>query len=105
MPYRSNKIKEISRAIAKERIGRLLRLSNAELNKGDMELSRRYSRLALKMQEHYKVRPSLKYKVCKRCGTMLVAGITSSTRLSSRYGYIVIKCTSCGAEMHKVYKK
>ena len=105
MPRQSPKTKDLSRAIATKRVAGLLSLSEKALMAGNEELSRRYAMLASKMQSHYRIRPSLRYRVCKNCGSILVPGITSSARLSSSHGYIVIKCKVCGTELHKVYKK
>lgn len=105
MPRQSSKTKDLSRIIAKKRIAGLLSLSEKALRDGNAELSRRYAALASKIQSHYRIRPSLRYKTCKACGSILVPGITSSTRLSSSHGYIVVKCAVCGKELHKVYKK
>jgi RNase P subunit RPR2 len=105
MPRKSPKAKEIINSIALERMQRLLSLSEEALKSGDTKLSLRYSKLAKKIQAHYRVRPSLRYKVCKKCGTLLLPGITSSTRLSSKGHFIVVKCLVCGTELHKVYNK
>jgi RNase P subunit RPR2 len=104
MPRQTPKTKDLSRAIARKRVAGLLSLSEKSLREGDTKLSMRYASLASKMQSHYRIRPSLRYRVCKGCGSILVQGITSSTRLSSGK-YIVVKCLVCGKELHKVYKK
>jgi RNase P subunit RPR2 len=105
MPRQSPKTKDLARAIAMKRVAGLISLSEKALRDGNQALSRRYAELASKIQSHYRIRPSLRYRVCKNCGSILVPGITSSTRLSSSRGYMVVKCMVCGTELHKVYKK
>ncbi len=105
MPGVSTRNKELLKAIAKRRIEILIALSEKALKQGDQKLSKRYASLASKIQSHYRVKPSLRYIVCKGCGALLVPGITSSIRLSSKNRYIVVKCLLCGKELHKVYKK
>jgi RNase P subunit RPR2 len=105
MPRQSPKTKDLSRAIARKRVAGLLSLSEKALMEGDEKLSRRYAALASNIQSHYRIRPSLRFRVCKGCGSILVPGITSSTRLSSSNKYVVVKCLVCGKELHKVYKK
>ncbi|MCL5680221.1 MAG: hypothetical protein M1465_02690 [Candidatus Marsarchaeota archaeon] len=105
MPRQSPKAKEIAGRIARDRVQKLLVLSENALESGDMELSLRYSTLASKIQSHFRVRPSLRNKVCKKCGVFLLSGVTSSTRLASGGHFIAVKCLVCGTELHKVYKK
>lgn len=105
MPRRNPKAKELTQTIAKQRMLKLISFSESAIRDGNLELSRRYSLMASRIQSHYRIRPSLRNKVCKQCKTLLVPGVTASVRLSSKNRYIVLKCLLCGKESHKVYKK
>ncbi len=100
------KTKALVSKIARERIETLFMLARSAIADGDIALSRKYISYAVKIREHYNIRlGAQKYLFCKKCKTLLVPGITSSTRLVSSNNIILVKCLNCGAEMRKVYKK
>lgn len=105
MPRKSPKTREITNTIASERIATLLNAAETAMVSGDTSLSLRYSLMARKIQSHYRIRPSLRAKICRKCGVLLLPGYTSSIRLSAKNRYIVVKCLVCGTELHKLYKK
>jgi ribonuclease P protein subunit RPR2 len=80
--------------IAKERIEILLGLAERDLRQNP-DRSRRYVQLARKIGMRYNVRipSSTKRSFCKRCGTLLRPGLTSSQRTSD--GKIGVTCLHC----------
>ncbi len=97
---------KLVKAVAAERIGRLLRLAYERTERHDTDaLSKRYVRLAREISAHYKVRMqgSEKLLFCKSCNAILIPGRTCTVRLASANGYAVYRCT-CGAERKAFYK-
>ena len=101
-----NKNKGAIREIASARIASLYLLSNSTLKKNPI-LSRRYVMLMKEISTHYKVPlpANIKNNVCKKCGCLLVPGISSKVRLVSSKGFVSNACNNCGAEVHINYRK
>jgi ribonuclease P protein subunit RPR2 len=100
---------EIVGRIATKRIEILLDLAEkrtVERTPESKRLARRYTDLARRIREHYKVPAGevVKRSVCKKCGNFLIPGINCSVRMASSKGYMVYVC-ECGEEKHIFYKK
>jgi ribonuclease P protein subunit RPR2 len=69
------------------------------------KLAKRYIDIARKISTHYKVKipRELKYKICKKCGSLLVPGVNCRVRVASAHGYVAYVC-DCGGETHIHYK-
>ncbi|MDG6244183.1 MAG: ribonuclease P [Methanolobus sp.] len=89
------KNKTISKYIAQERIVYLFKLAKNELSQ-DPSRSHRYVTLARKvgMRHRVSIPASLKRNLCKKCGSLLVPGNNSRTRLKD--GRITVTCLVCG---------
>ncbi|MDE1851420.1 MAG: ribonuclease P [Candidatus Micrarchaeota archaeon] len=88
--------------IARERIERLFELSTEMFNENSAEsrkLGRRYVKLMLLIGSHYKVKigKRISDSICKRCGNLLIPGITCTVRISAKEGYALYRC-ECGHE-------
>lgn len=99
MPNYKKTVKEI----AAERIGILLGLSATVLNNKHLSperrgiLSRRYSKLALEIRNHYKISSAAaKKRTCKRCNALLIPGKTCTVVVASSTRQVIYKCTACG---------
>jgi len=86
--------------IAKERIDILLKLAEKYV-KSDLELSRRYVKLAKKIALRANFRlGKLKRKFCKNCYTYFIPGYNCIVRLNSRERCVRIICLNC----KKIYR-
>lgn len=81
--------------IAKERIEWLLNLAD-KVYYQNKDLSRRYVYLALRIarRARIKIPKELKWRICKKCFTLLKPGVNCRVRI--RRGYIYIQCNNCG---------
>jgi len=88
--------KQEERAIARERIARLLALADEATREGTPERATRYVHLARRVGMKYVVRlsPAQRRRVCRRCEAFLVPGKTSRVRL--REGKVAQTCLACG---------
>lgn len=100
-----NKNKGALKEIAAARIETLYSLSAASLKK-EPALSRRYVRLMKKISTHYKVPlpKEIKNSVCRKCGYLMVPGVSSKVTVVSSRGYVANKCNNCGSELHINYR-
>ena len=84
--------------LARERIERLFALAS-ECFKEDPLLAKRYVELARKIGMKCQVRipAPLKMRFCRACGSYLVSGVNSRTRIKSDgKGRVVVTCMECG---------
>lgn len=102
MSRAKNKQKNVIKDIATARIERLFELAAVEY-RSYPERSDRYVQLAKRIGMKYRLRlpSSLKRKVCRGCGSYLVSGNSSRTRLHGQY--ITTTCLKCGREMRIPY--
>ncbi|MEZ5335540.1 MAG: ribonuclease P protein component 4 [Methanolobus sp.] len=89
------KNKAVARNIAGERIEYLFEFAHEYFSE-DPEKSKRYVSLARKigMRHRVSIPADLKRRYCKKCGSFLVPGNNSRTRLKD--GCVVITCMECG---------
>ncbi|WP_319506409.1 ribonuclease P protein component 4 [uncultured Methanolobus sp.] len=97
------KNKVISKNIAQERIKYLFELARNELSR-DAGRSERYVSLARKigMRHRVSIPADLKRNFCKDCGSLLIPGQNSRTRLKG--GCITITCLECGGVKRYPFK-
>ncbi|OGS42750.1 MAG: hypothetical protein A3K67_00485 [Euryarchaeota archaeon RBG_16_62_10] len=86
--------KKDAKDIALERIERLFAMARTEAATGNMERSRRYVSLALRMGERHKVRPGKKRTYCPSCHAYFVP--PRNVRVRTGDGRISITCLDCG---------
>lgn len=102
------KNQKLIKSIASERIATLLDMAKERTMKMRQSdtLAKRYVGIAEKMATHYQIPRNgrIKYEVCRKCKSSLVPGINCTVRLSSRVGYIAVRCSTCGNENHIFYK-
>ncbi|MGI0100659.1 MAG: ribonuclease P protein component 4 [Candidatus Micrarchaeaceae archaeon] len=86
--------------IAAERIGILYGLAKGAYSNNEVELSRRYTKLLLRISQHYRIKLDrhMKIGICKKCGSPLIAGINLRVRAASSNRRMVYKCIDCGTE-------
>jgi len=88
------------REITLERARKLYRLAIKAVKDGDIEGSRNYVGLALRLVEKANIRNPkwLRRGVCRRCHVPLVPGLTSRVRLrpGRKYVTVVVTCLVCG---------
>lgn len=96
---------EWQQRIARERIEILFSLAEKEFAKHP-ERSRMYIQLARKIGTRYNIRMTGEQKknFCKNCNSFLVPGKTSTIRLDSRTGSLIIKCENCNRVYRHPYK-
>lgn len=93
-PVRRNKGEE--RAIAHERVERLVSLAEEALREGHPDRAARYGDLAWRIKTTYQLHGSpADSRVCRSCHAVLVPGTTSRVRLTG--GRLSVTCLSCGA--------
>lgn len=95
------------KTVAAFRISRLFHLAEEKIKEEDIEsamLSKRYLRIAMEISRHYKVSMPVKIRerICKKCGSLLTAGINCKIRVSG--GFIVYRC-ECGNVSRRKYKE
>jgi ribonuclease P protein subunit RPR2 len=90
------KKRPIVREAAQDRIETLYNLAFNMARAGEMDLSRRYLKLARKVGMRYtqRIPVHLKRMTCKKCMAPLLPGITSRSRL--RAGRKIVTCLECG---------
>lgn len=90
------KKRPLVREAALDRIGSLYDLAFNMARAGEMNLAKRYLKLARKVGMRYTVRipMHLKRMTCKNCMAPLLPGITSRSRL--RAGRKIVTCLECG---------
>jgi len=90
------KKRPIVREAASDRIESLYNLAFNMARAGEMDLARRYLKLARKIGMRYTARVPvhLKRMTCKNCQGPLLPGITSRSRLRS--GRKIVTCLECG---------
>lgn len=94
------KEEKLQKEMALERIGRLFDLAYAKTEAPDVEsrlLARKYMNIARRISLHYKIRlpEEIKNKICKRCNSVLIPGITCAVRVNK--SFVLYKC-NCGRE-------
>ena len=90
--------KLIKRDIARQRIRILYNLA-IKYYRLDPELSNRYVRLIQRIAKRARVKidPSIKLFICKKCGSLLIPGVTARFRINSgRFTHLTITCLKCG---------
>lgn len=98
--------KERQKRIAKERIEILIKLAEIETRKKRIELARKYVDLVFRISKKTNFRlGKLKIKLCKRCNTFLIPGLTSVVRLKSIEKCVNIICKTCGEKKRYPYFK
>ena len=92
--------------IASERIERLFELAS-EAHSKSTGMADRYVGLARQIAMHYKVGipRSLKGRYCRKCGSFMVSGSTSSVRTRTPKKVIVTKCKKCDNIQRFPYSK
>lgn len=85
--------------LAYERIERLLDFA-AKVYRLDPSLANRYGELAMAIARKARIRypDFLKARVCRKCGTFLVPGVTMRVRVKNRgkMKFISVTCMNCG---------
>jgi ribonuclease P protein subunit RPR2 len=101
MPVKKSKLVQ---EIAKERINLLFNLAKEEYA-ADPVLSRRYIRIMREISRHYLVKlpREVRNGFCKKCNSVLLQGISASTRLVSSGKYAATRCLVCGLQKHVHY--
>jgi ribonuclease P protein subunit RPR2 len=97
--------KGVEKAIARDRIRALYKLAE-EAQMKDRELAKYYVKLLKRISMHYKVsiEKSIKNRICKKCGSVLIPGKNVKVRLASANGCAVYKCDECGRETRIRYR-
>jgi ribonuclease P protein subunit RPR2 len=106
MPRMHQARKRQQKTIASQRIEQLTRLAEHQALNGDLELAQRYLEHARNIATRVVVPlPAMvKRRVCKNCGTYLLPGVTSRTRVHR--GRIIHCCLHCGAySRHPLHQK
>jgi ribonuclease P protein subunit RPR2 len=101
MPVKKSKLVQ---DIAKERIMLLFNLAKEEYP-NDPVLSRHYIRMMKEISRHYLVKlpKDIKNGFCKKCNSVLLQGVSASTRLVSSKRYTATRCLNCGFQRHAHY--
>jgi ribonuclease P protein subunit RPR2 len=104
---RNQKPTEMSRRshqnIAQQRI-RILYQQARRVYPGDPELSRRYTRLIKRISERTRTRlpEEVRRGICRNCGTVLIQGVNSHTRVRQRREpHVAVTCHTCG-HVHRI---
>lgn len=88
-------------SIASGRIESLYKLAKKRTieEKSSTKLAKRYIKIAKEISRHYKVKlpTEIRNGVCKKCNSVLVAGLNCSVRTSSASKSVIYKC-ECGSE-------
>jgi ribonuclease P protein subunit RPR2 len=96
---RRNKGEE--RAIARERIAKLVTLADDAMRARRDDLAHRYAELAWALKTTYQLRQcGIEPRICRACKAFLVPGRTSRVRIAG--GVRVTTCLRCGAIRRKV---
>lgn len=91
---RRNKGEE--KAIAHDRVARLVALAGEALREGRPERADRYADLSWRLKETYQLRGSaIEGRACRACRRFLVPGVTARVRLTG--GRRSVTCLGCGA--------
>jgi len=89
----------VIRDIARQRIYLLLSLAEEEIRR-DEKLARRYVELALRIASKARIRlpRRVRRRICRKCFTLLVPGLTARIRVKRGCGgtRIVVTCLRCG---------
>jgi ribonuclease P protein subunit RPR2 len=98
---------KLIKEVAADRMERLFSLAEKGIEaktKDSETLAKRYVALARKISAHYKVKltAEMKNRICKKCNSVLVPGISCTVRLASQ-GCMVYRC-ACG-EQKKIFLK
>lgn len=97
--------KRIFKEIASEVIQDLLSRAEKIIREDkDINLARRYAKLALNISVKCRVRLSRvsTHIVCKKCKTVMVPGKTCTIRIrSKKFKHLVITCLVCGRRIRK----
>ena len=90
------KKRPIVREAAMDRIETLYRLAFNMARSGEVDLARRYLKLARKVGMRYTIRipTDLSRMTCRKCTAPLLPGITSRSRIRS--GRKIVTCLECG---------
>lgn len=80
--------------IAEKRVDRLFDLAEDEARRGNMERSRRYLALALRMGERHKVPAKHKRRYCPECLSFFVP--PRNVRVRMNRGRMSMTCLTCG---------
>ena len=80
---------------------KLLKMAYKEEAEGLSDLSRRHAELALTLLRRVRVRLPSRWRrrVCRRCYTMLIPGVTCRVRIraqGSRGSHVTMTCLRCG---------
>jgi len=92
-------------AVAKGRINILFRMAAERAVAGELDYSRRYVELALRLGTRYNIRiPTDFYgQYCRKCRSYLLPGRTSRVRFTR--GKLTITCLSCGNLIRHPYRR
>jgi len=92
--------------IARERIGKLLRMAGDAFKKRP-ELAHRYAGLARRIAMRYNIRlpKELRRHICKKCNRYLMPGSNCQVRARKEQRAVIIKCLECGHIMRFPYRK
>ncbi len=91
------------RNIAQQRIQILYRQARHVYTR-DPELSRRYTRLIRRISERTRTRlpEEVRRGICRGCGTVLIQGVNSHTRVRQRREpHVAVTCHTCG-HVHRI---
>lgn len=95
--------KGAERAIARERVERLIALAVEALRQGHGARADRYAEMAWRLKTTYQLRSSpIAERRCRACGAFLQPGVTARVRLTG--GRRSVTCLACGAVRRKVLK-
>jgi len=90
-------------SIAQQRI-RILYKQAKHVYPRDPELSRRYTRLLkrISMRTRTRLPREIRQGICRKCGTVLIPGVSSHTRVRQRREpHVATTCHTCG-HVHRI---
>ena len=105
MTRKASKKPEWQLKIARERMGKLLKL--AEENAKNPTFSKRYAQLALKIGMRYNIRlpGEIKRRICKKCFSLLIPGENCIVRTNPKQQAVIITCKNCGSVRRFPYRR
>ena len=91
------------RAVARERVARLIQLADEGARAGRIDRADRYVQLAWLVKTKYQLRGSgIEARICRSCQAFLAPGRTARVRLTG--GKRSVTCLACGATRRKLLR-
>ena len=95
-----SKRKKRLRDLAIQRIKILYRLALDRARSGDLDLSRRYIELIIRISHKARTKPPIYIRrgYCRKCKVALIPGVTARVRIQSegKGSHVVVTCLLCG---------